>query len=123
MSQQGLKVLKWSARTASILFLVVGLMMALGPDPYREARPLRLDEIVGLVFLPWGMLAGSLLGWRRPMAGGLIAVGCLPAFFLSQWLLGGGVAFSPVHLLPVVPGLLFLALAFAGKGRPAAADR
>jgi len=105
LNERGLTVLRWVARGSSVLLVAVVLLMAILPDPYREPRPLRLDEIVGLAFFPWGVLVGTLLAWRWPRVGGLIAVGSVVALYayfpFSAWL-----------LLPLTPALLFLLLSF-----------
>jgi len=112
LNERGLTVLRWVARGSSVLLVAVVLLMAVLPDPYREPRPLRLDEIVGLAFFPWGVLVGTLLAWRWPRVGGLIAVGSVVALYASQFILRGYFPFSAWLLLPLTPALLFLLLSF-----------
>lgn len=114
------RILKVAARLSSLLFALLVIVMFVAPDPYRVDRALRPDEIVGMVFFPWGMLAGSLIGWRWPRAGGLLAVGSLPALYLSTWAFGAGWPFSIFHLLATLPGVLFLALSSVERRPPSA---
>lgn len=123
MSPRAIAVLTWTARGLSILLALLVLMMFLGDEgPYRQAEPLTLAQHIGLVFFPWGVLIGTLLAWRWPRAGSIIAIGCIPALFLSQAWLGGGIPLSAGYLVPLIPAFLFLALSFA-EHKPGARAR
>ncbi|RJQ06850.1 MAG: hypothetical protein C4551_07755 [Bacillota bacterium] len=112
MSQRGVTVLRWTARISSLVLAAIVLLMMFSPDPYREPRPLRLDEIIGLAIFPWTMLAGTLLAWRRPRVGSLIAIGSVPALYIVQIILRGSFPFSAFFLVPLIPAFLFLWLSF-----------
>jgi uncharacterized membrane protein HdeD (DUF308 family) len=55
---------------------------------------------------PFGAPVGYLIGWWRPLVGGVIGLGCLIAFAIWR---GSGVALSPgIGVLFVLPGVLFV---------------
>jgi len=119
MSRRGITILRWTARGLSLLLALVVIMMMFAPDPNREPRPLRLDEIVGLAFFPWGVFVGTLLAWRWPRLGSLIAIGSVPALYISQLILRGQFPFTPFFLLPLTPAVLFLILSFLERKQAA----
>ncbi|MEW6228212.1 MAG: hypothetical protein AB1700_09020, partial [Bacillota bacterium] len=115
VSKLGVATIRWAARVLSVFFVVVVLLMTVVPDPYREPRALRFNEIVELAFLPWGVLIGTLLAWRWERIGGFIAVGSLLAFYSSFLLLRGWFPSGPWFLLFSLPGILFLLLSFLDR--------
>jgi len=117
MSKRGVVVLRWTARISSLVLLVMVVMMMFTPDLSGEGRPLRVDEIVGLAIFPWTMLAGTLLAWRWPRIGSLIAIGSIPALYVSQYILRGGFPLTAFYLIPLIPAFLFLWLSFVEPKR------
>jgi len=112
VSRKTLSIIRRVTKISSIVLVAIVLLVVLSPDPYAEDRPLRIDEIVGLTFFPFGVLIGTLLAWYRERLGGFIAVGSLAAFYLSRIIFPVRFPRGPWFLVFTLPGISFLLLSF-----------
>ena len=109
------RLLRWTARIASLASLAVmtAFLIGEGFDPARlTARDLAL-----VVFFPFGMMFGLILGWPREFLGGLIAIIALAGFYLLHLVMSGGFPHGWAFIVLAVPGVLFLIS--AAVNRPA----
>lgn len=66
-------------------------------------------DIIGLVFFPFGLMLGLILGWRRELSGGVIAVGSIALFYLIYGLAINQAIFRGWWFVVLsTPGALFL---------------
>ena len=101
-------VARWIARGWSILSILAVFVFALG----EIARPIgprpTPQEWVGLALWPIGVAVGLIVAWYREELGGILALGCLIAFYVWNLLRSGHLPHGPFFLLMAAPGLLFL---------------
>lgn len=99
--------LRWIARLLSLGSIGFILLFVFGEgfNP-SEVRPV---EWLGLLFFPFGLMLGLVLGWRREMSGGIIAVGSIALFYLVYGLAINRAIFQGWWFLVLsIPGWLFL---------------
>ena len=106
------RYIRWTARVLSVLtFLFLLLFFVgegiMGNDPLIMPS---VQEWLLLIWFPIGLLIGLGLGWRDEMWGGLIGVGSMFLFYITDILFTGtppsGIAFP----LLALPAFLFLYL-------------
>ena len=99
-------VMRWLARLGSLVSVTVLLLFIFGEglDPSR----ITFVEWVGLLFFPFGVMAGMLLAWRWETFGGALTLFSLLGFYMVMYSdrgqLPGGIWFALFSL----PGLIFL---------------
>jgi len=120
--------LRWTARLLSIGSLGFMLLFVVGEG--QSWSSVRTQDLVGLVFFPFGLTLGLVLGWRRELSGGIIAVGSIALFYLVYGLAVNSAIFQGWWFLVLsIPGWLFLLYAvlrhehWNGEIDPAAAVR
>ncbi|MFC1572062.1 hypothetical protein ACFL6M_00530 [Candidatus Eisenbacteria bacterium] len=100
-----LRSLKWIARilgTLFVLFVLFALPYALNPDGPDGPPPNAWPSSWGLMALfPFGVAAGFIVGWFRPLMGGVLALVCLAA----------GVVLPQIPLRPGVQAVVLAAIA------------
>lgn len=99
--------LRWVARLLSTVTIGVILLFVFGEG--AGWLSVRGTDLVGLVFFPVGLLFGLILGWRRELAGGVVAVGSIALFYLVYGLAINSNVFQGWAIFVLsVPGILFL---------------
>ncbi|MFZ0800478.1 MAG: hypothetical protein WCA13_08475 [Terriglobales bacterium] len=105
-------VTRWIARVWSILSILFVFVFAVG----NMARPIgprpTPQEWVGLALWPIGVGVGLVVAWYREELGGILALGCLIAFYVWNLLRFGHLPQGPFFFLMAAPGLLFLLAGF-----------
>ena len=108
-SGKGVSVLWWIARIGAIAAIVPLMLIVFGES---GTGPADIREWVYLVLFPFGFSVGYLLGWRWPLWGGCLSLGCLAAslvvigrVFPPMAYLTWGILSVPA-ILYVVTGLL-----------------
>jgi hypothetical protein len=98
-------VIQWVARVLSLLSIGVILLFIVGEgfDPTRVA----LKEWAGLLFFPFGVVVGLVMGWRWDGIGAAIALGSLLAFYGVQLAMWGRLPRGPYFALFTSPAILF----------------
>jgi len=97
---------RWTARVASAVSLLLLAAFAFGPHERGHATR---QEWVGLAFFPIGVALGLLVAWRYELAGALLAVGSLGAFYVVYgWWIRGALPRGPYFFLFTAPAVLFL---------------
>jgi len=94
---------RWAARILSIPVIIVFLLMFLGEgfDP-AKVKPY---EWIMLVFGPFGLILGLILGWWKEGLGGALALLC----FIAALIVGDYSASGAGNMLIcALPGFLFL---------------
>jgi len=96
-------VLRWTARIWSVatLLLVLGFIVGEGINPAP-------NEVLGLVFFPFGICAGMLVAWWREGLGGTITVGSLVLFYVIHLATVGTLPEGWGWVVFAAPGFLFL---------------
>ena len=97
-------IVRWIARIGSVVS--AGLLMAFMFG--GSERPPNLQESVGLLFFPGGVLLGMAVAWKYELIGSLVAVASLVAFYVMQLLVAGRLPSGPYYFLFSLPGFLFL---------------
>ena len=107
------RLLRWSARIASLASLAVLTVFLIGEG--FDPAALKAREWALQLFFPFGVMFGSILGWRCERLGGGIAVFSLVAFYIVHLVQAGslpsGWAFAALAAL----GPLFLVSATANE--------
>lgn len=109
-SRTALTVLRWVARIASVVFIVVFVLMfaSEGFDPAKITP----REWVSLAFFPIGVVVGMILAWWKEGLGGAITVvSLLATYFVGDVSRSGG----GFMLVCASPGFLFLLCWFLSK--------
>lgn len=100
--------LKWGARLASIgTFLFIGMFLV-GELTGGDGQAPRSDEWLGVLFFPVGLLAGLALGWRKEMAGGLMSLLSIAAFYGWNFSRTGSWPSGPWFLILATPAVAFV---------------
>ena len=102
----GLCALVWSARALSIVSAGLLLLFVVGEG--FDPSGITLRQWAGLLFFPFGVLAGMGVGWWREGVGGAITVGSLLAFYVWHLLAGGWLPRGFGFVAFALPGFLFL---------------
>jgi len=106
----GIVAARWVARGWSIFSILLVLVFAFG-EGGNGPRPMA-QEWVGLALWPIGVGVGLAVAWYREELGGILALGCLIAFYVWNVLRSGHLPRGPFFFLIAAPGLLFLAAGF-----------
>jgi hypothetical protein len=115
-----LVAVRWVARVWSILSILAVLAFAVGEALAGNGPRPTPEEWVGLALWPIGVGVGLVVAWFREELGGILALGCLIAFYLWNLHRSGHLP-GPFFFLMAVPGLLFLIAGFLSH-RGAAQD-
>ena len=102
-----LSTLLWTARALSVVSVLMLLLFLSGEDGLDSSK-VRPHEWAGLLFFPFGVIAGMFVAWWRERLGGAVCVGSLLAFYVWQLLVAGGLPRGPYFLAFTLPGFLFL---------------
>lgn len=114
-------VLRWIARSLSVVSFLLILAFAFGGDESGRPTP---SEAVGLLLFPVGVLIGFGVALWREALSGLISVVSLALFYLWMFNRDGRFPSGPYFLLFSAPGFLYLACALLRyQGARAPADR
>jgi hypothetical protein len=109
-------VSRWTARVWSILSVVFILIFVVGEGMGGGGPRPSPKEWVGLALFPIGVCVGLAAAWFRERWGGILAFGCLIAFYTWDRLLSGHWPRGPFSFLVAAPGLLFLLAGFLSAG-------
>lgn len=106
-------VLRWTARLASLVSIATLSLFILGelgtPTPM---------EWLKLALFPLGVMAGMMFAWRRPLVGGLFALGSLAAFYALALTMHGSVPGGPWFVIFTSPALLFVLVGAIARRAP-----
>lgn len=105
--ETALFILRWSGRVFGlmVLFLLALFYLTGGVG----ATEITIRQYIGLLFFPVGLAIGFVVGWRNELAGGMISVLSVAAFYLVYGLLlSGSTRQGSAFLIFAVPGVLFL---------------
>ena len=106
--------LKWLARVSSLASIgLLGLFLFGG----EESLAPTLREAIAMVFFPFGVIAGMIVGWKNELRGGLISVSSLAVFYAVMAIMGRGIPTTPWFVIFTLPGLLFLTAGLLQKRR------
>lgn len=98
--------LRWAARLGSLASLALLAAFLFGGG--EQILPSTLREAVSMALFPGCVAAGMLLAWRWELAGGLLCVAGLAAFYAWMALASGRVPLTPYFALFAAPGFIFL---------------
>lgn len=103
--------LRWTARTLGIISALLLLAFAFGGG---ERLDLSGGEGLAFLLFPVGVMVGFAVAWWRDLAGGLIAIASLAAFYLSMRTRGGWPP-GPYFVLFAAPAFLHVASALVAR--------
>jgi hypothetical protein len=107
-------VTRWVARVWSVLSIIAVLFFSVNELLPSAGPPPTLQEWLGLTLFPIGLSVGLVMAWYREELGGILALGCLIAFYV--WLLHSGhLLRGTVFPLVAAPGFLFLLTGFLSR--------
>lgn len=81
-------ILRWAARILGIISVAVLLLFLFGGG--ESFSSVTLNDAVGLLFFPFGLMIGLILAWQKELLGGAIAVGSVLGFYFIYELLING---------------------------------
>ncbi len=99
--------MSWVARIASIISIGIILLFFIG-EGFIPAQ-LTLNEWLGFIFFPLGIVVGMVVAWWREGVGGFITLGSLILFYLVHFLTAGTFPKGFAWIAFTSPGILFLA--------------
>jgi hypothetical protein len=105
-------IARWTGRVWSILSILFVFAFALGEAAQAIGPRLTLQEWIGLALWPVGVCVGLVAAWLREELGGIVALGCLIAFYAWNLHRSGHLPRGPFFFLTAAPGLLFLIAGF-----------
>ncbi|MBL8810152.1 MAG: hypothetical protein JNM43_08250 [Planctomycetaceae bacterium] len=106
--------LKWLARFSSLASIgLLGLFLFGG----EESMTPTLREAVAMVFFPFGVVAGMIIGWKYELRGGVVSVISLALFYAVMAIMGRGIPTAPWFVVFTLPGILFLTAGLLQKHR------
>ena len=109
MVESTIATIRWIAKSWSIASVGFALLMVAGEVLFPHAPPpATLRDFVGLLFFPFGVCVGIILGWRWEALGGSIAVGSVLVFYGAMCAMDGRFPRGPYFALLAAPGVLFL---------------
>ncbi|MEZ4379629.1 MAG: hypothetical protein R3B35_15235 [Gemmatimonadales bacterium] len=99
------RLLHWAARLGGLAAIVPLMLIVVGES---GTGPDGVREWLYLALFPFGFSAGYLLGWLRPLLGGVLSLACMAA---SLALIGRGVDTQAYLVWGVlcIPAVLFVA--------------
>ncbi|MBU3682648.1 MAG: hypothetical protein FGM39_01240 [Phycisphaerales bacterium] len=103
-------VIRWLARAASLAS--IGLLVAFATS--GGSWPTALEWALIACF-PVGTVAGMALAWWKEIAGGLVTLASLVAFYAIYAVAGGGPPTGPWFIAFAAPGLALLGCGIAAR--------
>lgn len=104
---RAITVVRWIARTWSILNVVLVLAFTIGESLSPHGASPTPIELVGFVF-PIGLVVGQVLAWKREGLGGATTIASFAGFYVYMFILRGSLPRGPYFALLAAPGALFL---------------
>ena len=109
-------IARWIGRVWSVLSIAFVFAFALGEAARVIGPRVTIQEWIGLALWPVGVCVGLVLAWHREELGGIVALGCLIAFYVWNLLRSGHWPRAP--FLNCSAGV-----AFSGRGISFASQR
>ena len=110
---ENLYMLRVTARVFAAACLTILFLFILGEN-LDDLLNSSINELIGMIFFPVGLIIGLLIAWRNELLGGAVALGSMSAFYLVfGWLLDG---MGWWYIFFAIPGALFFAYAIAARG-------
>ena len=103
-------VVRWLARAASLAS--VGLLVAFATSGGGWPKAL---EWALIACFPVGTVVGMAIAWRKEIAGGLVTLASLAAFYAIATVAGGSPPTGPWFLAFAAPGLALLGCGIASR--------
>ena len=100
-------IIRWIARIMSILSVGILLLFLVGEGDFSQPIRLSPQEWIGLLFFPFGVIAGMVVAWRREGLGAGITLGSLVAFYVSHFMMYGKLPRGPYFAMFALPGVVF----------------
>lgn len=98
-----LLILRWFARIASLASIAMLAVFATSGGNFPSA-----SEWLLIAFFPVGVVVGMIVAWWREIAGGIITLLSLAAFYTTLLINSGHAPTTPWFIIFASPGLLLL---------------
>lgn len=114
---RGIKIVRWVGRLSSGLAAGLILLFFLGEGLDEGFSPfLRMTARESVMMVAFAALwLGLLLGWKWELAGALLTIGGLAAFYLLDYLFSGTFPRGPYFFIFSSPALAFLYCGLRGR--------
>jgi hypothetical protein len=109
--------IRWTARAWSVASIALVLAFVIGEGIHPSAP----NEVLGLMFFPFGICLGMILAWRSESLGGGITVGSLVVFYVIHAVTAGSLPKGWAWIAFAAPGFLFLLASLLARKTNAAA--
>jgi hypothetical protein len=116
-NKKSLRILRWTARITAalaaglILIIFIGEGLSDGIDQFLHLA--KRETLMMVAFIIFWL--GLIVGWKWELAGGIMSIGGLVAFYLIDYLFSGTLPGGPFFLIFAVPGFIFLYLGIKYK--------
>ncbi len=109
------KIIRWTARITSAVTALIIIMFFIGEDYEEGYQPLLNLSLKNSLLMVafFALWLGLILGWKRELAGGLLTISGLAAFYLIYYLFSASFPHGPFFLIFASPGFLYLYLGIA----------
>ena len=98
---------RWLARVTSLVSAGLLLLFIIGEG--SGPNPITARVWIGLLFFPFGVVAGMAVAWRREVLGSLVSIGSLASFYIVYGLvLAHAMPRGGYFALFTAPAFLFL---------------
>lgn len=110
-----LRVVRWIARAASVVSIVLLAAFAFGERGMPTAK-----EWLALAMFPGGVVAGMVWAWWSEVRGGLLTLASLIGIHAWMFVRDGKIDHGPYFALFALPGIVLLACGVFALSRPQA---
>ncbi len=107
------RLLLWTARLSSLVSIGILLLFIVGEGCGH--LPCTLGHLKYFLFFPLGVISGMVLSWKRELAGSMVTIGSLAAFFVIMYLDRGRFPGGLAWYVFASPAVLFMISALTGK--------
>jgi len=84
-----ISVIRWITRIIGILIVLLFLVFFIGETDFSKPFSLPVNEIILILFIPVGLIAGIIIAWKREIMGGIIIAASVLLFNITAYISEG----------------------------------